>query len=302
MHDLPQAYILPFQAIAANPGGDGEELLKSLTVIHFDRDLGKRGDIVAGETEVIRVLVEGEADAGFDSGVMWDRAIAAGQVTTSFADRCEVMPGVVPSFGHGQFDAMPTLDPTKKEEAFQKVLFERSWDDDDQRRHVMQKEAIRRRWEVPREAGYEAIRDALAIDLDSKIDWRVELHQMIEVSQVSDTIKKRLLGKGAGYEAPKARAEIVVRWSGSHNSNTFRDEVEKHFTAGDASLQGVWEKVVINQMKIGEKCRVLAPAEWAFAGLEMLPADKAMLSEARMEEDLELVSFDKAKKHRRHMR
>jgi ABC-type phosphate/phosphonate transport system substrate-binding protein len=50
-HDSPQGCVLPLQALKTAEGG-GAELLKTLHVTRFDRDLGKHGDTAAGELEV----------------------------------------------------------------------------------------------------------------------------------------------------------------------------------------------------------------------------------------------------------
>ena len=156
-YDSPQACVLPLQALAAVDGG---ALLKQIHVTRFDRDLGKHGDTAAGELEVIRALVEGEVDAGFVSGVMFDRAVGAGDVNAGSRNRLEVVPGACRPFDHCQFDAMPTLSEEKRL-AFSTALFAMDWGDADQRR-VMQQEGIRAKWETPREEGYAAMRDALA--------------------------------------------------------------------------------------------------------------------------------------------
>mmetsp|Transcript_5409 Transcript_5409/g.14877 ORF Transcript_5409/g.14877 Transcript_5409/m.14877 type:complete len:321 (+) Transcript_5409:20-982(+) len=157
-YDSPQAYLMPLQAIQDSP--DGEAILKSLTIVRFDRDLGKHGDTAAGELEVLRALSEGEVEAGFVSDVMWQRALAAGDVNQKKKPQMRAVPGVVPAFDHCQFDAMPTLSE-KKRLAFANALFAMSMADPDQKR-VMKSEGIRDRWMPHREEGYQAMHRALA--------------------------------------------------------------------------------------------------------------------------------------------
>lgn len=147
-YDSPQAYVLPLHALPA-------DVLKQVHVVRFDRDLGKHGDTAAGELEVIRALVEGEVEAGFVSGIMFEGA--------SQADKAElkIIPGVVPRFNHCMFDARPGLSAAKRE-AFSKALSAMTMSDPDQK-HVMQQEGISKQWEAsPPEEGWDAMRAALA--------------------------------------------------------------------------------------------------------------------------------------------
>lgn len=158
--DSPQACVLPLQALSAAP--DGAELLKSLHVVRFDRDVGKHGDTAAGELEVLRALGAGEVDAGFVSDVMWKRGLADGSVNGKGKGQLLVIDGVVPPFDHCQFDAMPTL-PAAKRDAFAKALFAMSMANPEHAA-VMKLEGVSERWEQPREEGYAAMRAALGAE------------------------------------------------------------------------------------------------------------------------------------------
>jgi len=159
-YDSPQAYVLPLQALAALP--DGEALLKSIHLVRFDRDLGKHGDTAAGELAVLEALGKGEVDAGFVSGVMWQRALDQGDVNKGGKPRLRAIPGVVPAFDHCQFDARPGLSADKRV-AFTNALFAMTMKDPDQKK-VLQAEGVREAWMPPREEGYEAMRAAIAAE------------------------------------------------------------------------------------------------------------------------------------------
>ncbi len=62
--DSPQAssYILPLLHLQSKAVP-----LNSLSVVRYDRDIGKHGDTAIGETEVLRALERGDAEAGFVS-------------------------------------------------------------------------------------------------------------------------------------------------------------------------------------------------------------------------------------------
>ena len=115
---------------------------------------------VPPRAQVLRALAEGEVDAGFVSGIMWTRAVNAGDVNTGANDALELIPGVIPPFDHCQFDALPSLSDAKRT-AFSDALFAMRMDDENEAR-VMQQEGIQKQWERPREEGYDAMRAALA--------------------------------------------------------------------------------------------------------------------------------------------
>ena len=147
-YDSPQAYVLPLHAMP-------KDLLRQVHVIRFDRDLGKHGDTAAGELEVIRALVNGEVEAGLISAYMYAAASAADK------EKLKIISGVVPPFNHCMFDARPGLSPDKRA-AFSKALNAMSMSNPDQAK-VMKQEGITKEWVAePSEAGWDAMRDALA--------------------------------------------------------------------------------------------------------------------------------------------
>ena len=67
-HDSPQAHLVPLYWL-------GELGVKPAEVKSFDFDLGKHGDTAIGEVKAMEALLEGQADAGLLSKMMWDRAL-----------------------------------------------------------------------------------------------------------------------------------------------------------------------------------------------------------------------------------
>ena len=113
--DSPQSYILPLLHLK-----DKGVPFDTLSVVRFDRDLGKHGDTAVGETEVLRALERGDAEAGFVSELMWSRAVNAGDVNTDAKNRLVVLPEGPPKFDHCQFDTLPSVSESKRA-AFTKV-------------------------------------------------------------------------------------------------------------------------------------------------------------------------------------
>ena len=144
--DSPQAYIHPLAAIAKQ-GVD----LKSLTVLRFDRDIGKHGDTAYGEDAVLDALVSGSAEAGFISDLMWQRYITSGKTTGLHSLPIES----IPSFDHCQFDAIGGKKrkvPFRLLEKFQNALLAQKIDGSlhFEETRTMQLEGIKKEWLPPR--------------------------------------------------------------------------------------------------------------------------------------------------------
>lgn len=153
--DSPQACILPMQYLKAQ-----DVALDTMSVTFFDRDVGKHGDTAVGEIVVMDEMAKGAFDAGFVSDLMWQRALASGDVNNGKGDELEVLScAQIPRFSHCQFDALCTLDP-KKKDSFVTTIFNMDFSKADDRK-VMQLEGIRERWEKVQESGYDTMRDAL---------------------------------------------------------------------------------------------------------------------------------------------
>mmetsp|Transcript_132289 Transcript_132289/g.382455 ORF Transcript_132289/g.382455 Transcript_132289/m.382455 type:complete len:307 (-) Transcript_132289:52-972(-) len=156
--DSPQACILPMQYLKSQ-----NVPLDSMAVTFFDRDVGKHGDTALGEIEVMNELAKGKFDIGFVSDMMWQRALASGDVNGGKGEELEVLTvAKVPPFSHCQFDALSTIDTTKKDD-FERVLFQMDYSKEADRR-IMQLEGIRKEWVRADEAGYQTMKDALALE------------------------------------------------------------------------------------------------------------------------------------------
>ena len=151
--DSTQARILPLHFLRTE-GID----LDAVTVVPFDSDVGKHGDTGKSELEVLAALHEGSLDAAAVGDLIWVLEQAAGHVDPN---KVEVL-WTTPGFDHCMFDALPTLDPNKRQ-AFEKALFAMSWEVPEHRR-ILELEGLKQ-WMPPRESGYESLRAALdAID------------------------------------------------------------------------------------------------------------------------------------------
>jgi len=150
--DSPQACVLPTYHLKSKGVP-----LDSLEVTAFNRDLGKHGDTALGEIEVMTALAKNEADFGFVSDLMYQRAKASGEDL----DALEILAvDPVPVFNHCQFDALPTLNKMKKDN-FEVHLFAMDMKKEGDRK-VMQSEGIKEKWERPQEDGYATMQAALA--------------------------------------------------------------------------------------------------------------------------------------------
>eukprot|EP00960_Hanusia_phi_P043210 755928-Hanusia_phi.AAC.3 len=181
--DSPQAYILPLHHLKSK-GVD----LGSLSVVRFDRDVGKHGDTAEGEVEVMEALKRGEAAAGIVSDLMWQRALAAGKVNAD-GKKMRVLEEGPALFDHCQFDALATLEAAKKD-AFQQVkrggtgcvdtdgscqaLFAMDWNNEFHK-EIMKMEGIKKTWAGPREEGYAAMQQI--VDNEPNVPYPRMLHE-----------------------------------------------------------------------------------------------------------------------------
>lgn len=152
--DSTQAKILPLHFLKS----EGVDLSK-VNVVSFDVDLGKHGDTGLSELDVLAALHEGKAPAGTIGDLIWVTEQAAGHIDPSVVESLWVSPG----FDHCMFDALPSLDPDKRER-FTKALFAMKWENAAHRR-LLELEGLKE-WLPPREEGYESLKAAI---LDQKI-------------------------------------------------------------------------------------------------------------------------------------
>lgn len=155
-HDSPQAHLVPLYWL-------GELGVKPAEVKSFDLDLGKHGDTAIGEVKAMEALLEGQADAGLLSKMMWDRAVE-GQLPSidkaQLEKNLQVLPEAPPLFDHCQFDVLAS-NPAWKQESFVDAIFKMDIQNP-AHQEVMRLEGIQQKWMPPRQEGYAVVSKALA--------------------------------------------------------------------------------------------------------------------------------------------
>jgi phosphonate transport system substrate-binding protein len=147
--DSGHAAILPVYFL----GHEGFSEGKSYKSLRFNNDLGKHGDTGTSESDVIRAVLDGRADAGAIGSPFWnavrsERLVPEGALTEIWTS---------PPFNHCMFTARPDLDPTL-EQAFAKALFGMSFDNPTHR-PVLEAEGLRE-WVRPQLEAYASLREA----------------------------------------------------------------------------------------------------------------------------------------------
>jgi ABC-type phosphate/phosphonate transport system substrate-binding protein len=123
--------------------------------LRFNSDVGKHGDTGTSESEVVRAVLDGRADAGAIGSPFWnavrgERLVPVGALTEIWSS---------PPFNHCMFTARPDLDPAL-EQQFAKALFGMSYDNPTHR-PVLEAEGLRQ-WIAPQLEAYAELRDASA--------------------------------------------------------------------------------------------------------------------------------------------
>jgi phosphonate transport system substrate-binding protein len=147
--DSGHAAILPVYFL------DRERLVegKDYKSLRFNTDLGKHGDTGRSESDVIRAVLDGRADAGAIGSPFWnavrtERLVPEGALTEIWTS---------PPFNHCMFTARSDLDPAL-EQQFAKALFAMSFDNPTHR-PVLEAEGLRQ-WIAPQLEAYASLRDA----------------------------------------------------------------------------------------------------------------------------------------------
>jgi phosphonate transport system substrate-binding protein len=128
---------------------------KDYRTLRFNTDLGKHGDTGTSESEVVRAVLDGRADAGAIGSPFWnavrtERLVPEGALTEIWSSR---------PYNHCMFTARSDLDPAL-EQQFAKALFGMSYDNPTHR-PVLEAEGLRK-WIAPQLEAYAALRDASA--------------------------------------------------------------------------------------------------------------------------------------------
>jgi ABC-type phosphate/phosphonate transport system substrate-binding protein len=123
--------------------------------LRFNTDLGKHGDTGTSESDVIRAVLDGRADAGAIGSPFWnavrtEHLVPEGALTEIWTSR---------PFNHCMFTARSDLDPSLKQR-FATALFAMSYDNP-AHRPVLEAEGLRQ-WIAPQLEAYAELREASA--------------------------------------------------------------------------------------------------------------------------------------------
>jgi ABC-type phosphate/phosphonate transport system substrate-binding protein len=149
--DSGHAAILPVYFLQ----GEGLAEGKDYQTLRFNTDLGKHGDTGTSESEVIRAVLDGRADAGAIGSPFWnavrsERLVPEGALTEIWSSR---------PYNHCMFTARSDLD-SALEQRFAKALFGMSYDNPTHR-PVLEAEGLRQ-WITPQLEAYAELREASA--------------------------------------------------------------------------------------------------------------------------------------------
>ncbi|MEH2611157.1 phosphate/phosphite/phosphonate ABC transporter substrate-binding protein [Bradyrhizobium sp. AZCC 1693] len=126
---------------------------KDYQTLRFNTDLGKHGDTGTSESDVVRAVLDGRADAGAIGSPFWnavrsERLVPEGALTEIWTSR---------PYNHCMFTARPDLDPAL-EQQFATALFGMSYDNP-VHRPVLEAEGLRQ-WIAPQLEAYAELREA----------------------------------------------------------------------------------------------------------------------------------------------
>jgi ABC-type phosphate/phosphonate transport system substrate-binding protein len=149
--DSGHAAILPVHFLQ----GEGLVEGKDYRTLRFNSDVGKHGDTGTSESEVVRAVLDGRADAGAIGSPFWnavrsERLVPEGALTEIWTSR---------PYNHCMFTARSDLDPAL-EQQFAKALFAMSFDNP-AHRPVLEAEGLRQ-WIAPQLEAYGELREASA--------------------------------------------------------------------------------------------------------------------------------------------
>src|SRR6266702_6877495 len=149
--DSGHAAILPVYFLEREGLAEGKDYRSQ----RFDSDVGKHGDTGTSESDVIRAVLNGRADAGAIGSPFWNavrtqRLVPEGALMEIWTS---------PPFNHCMFTARSDLDPML-EQQFAKALFAMSFDNPTHR-PVLEVEGLRQ-WIAPRLEAYAELREASA--------------------------------------------------------------------------------------------------------------------------------------------
>ena len=149
--DSGHAAILPVHFLQ----GEGLVEGKDYRTLRFNTDLGEHGDTGTSESEVVRAILDGRAEAGAIGSPFWnavrtERLVPEGALTEIWTSH---------PYNHCMFTARSDLDPAL-EQQFAKALFAMSFDNP-AHRPVLEAEGLRQ-WIAPQLEAYAELREASA--------------------------------------------------------------------------------------------------------------------------------------------
>jgi len=147
--DSGHAAILPRHFLAQ----EGLAADRDFMTLRFDSDVGKHGDTGRSETEVIRALLDGRAEAGAVGSPFWQTVTSERLVPTD--SLIEIWTS--PPFNHCMFTARADLDPAR-ERRFAEALAKMDFDNP-KHRPILEAEGLRQ-WLPPQLDGYDSLREA----------------------------------------------------------------------------------------------------------------------------------------------
>jgi phosphonate transport system substrate-binding protein len=126
---------------------------KDYQTLRFNSDVGKHGDTGTSESEVVRAVLDGRADAGAIGSPFWnavrtERLVPQGALTEIWTSQ---------PYNHCMFTARSDLDPAL-EQQFAEALFGMSYDNP-AHRPVLEAEGLRQ-WIAPQLEAYAQLREA----------------------------------------------------------------------------------------------------------------------------------------------
>src|SRR5215510_13454762 len=153
--DSSHAAILPLYFLQQ----DGIHPDTDLTLLRFDTDVGKHGDTGTSEEEVVRAVVNREADAGALGKATWDAYVAAGRIDPQKLRIFWTSPG----YCHCNFTARADF-PAELAQRFTQAILAMDYQQPEQKR-IMDLEGLTR-WVSGRTEGYQELEDeARALNL-----------------------------------------------------------------------------------------------------------------------------------------
>jgi phosphate/phosphite/phosphonate ABC transporter binding protein len=146
--DSSHAAILPLYFLHQN----GLHPDKDLTLLRFDTDVGKHGDTGTSEEEVVRAVVNREADAGALGKATWEAYVAAGRINPQKLRIFWTSPG----YCHCNFTARADF-PAELAHRFTQAILAMDYQQPEQKR-IMDLEGLTR-WVPGRTEGYQELED-----------------------------------------------------------------------------------------------------------------------------------------------